>query len=151
MYADPEEENNDRQHEPEALRNLSKRAIVKILGLQWVLPDGKSRAMSRRYLCGVYQNSYFRVGRIQLLQFEAVLNPEDFLRTSDQSMSTLVDKGDQLLRELGHAEFGFEGNAWPDEAWLYRILRYVDQANVLRVFKRQVQNAPLPPGNLGRV
>lgn len=153
MYIEDEEENDraDRNHEPEALRNLTKKQMHKMMSFNLILPCPKSRACSRRLYCGLFTEEYFGVNKVQLLEFEARLQPEDLVRSPDQSLSSIIQKINFMLAQAGHNEIGIELNALCDEDFAYRVLRWVDPCNTMRSFRRAVPGAPRPVGFLARL
>ena len=72
MFIDFEEENNDREHEPEAMRHMSKKMVWKNLNNRFLMPDPKSRIITRRYLAGIMKEEFYVPDRAQILHFEAV-------------------------------------------------------------------------------
>lgn len=133
-----------RQNEPHELRQLTKSQIFKNLSLDYFLPQKESRAVSRTYLSRVHQNQVYRIERVALLQFEAILQEDELARAANQNVTILIERADSLLRQLGQRELGFLPGTYPDEGWLYRIIRFIDPSNLLCIFRRAVRNT-VPP------
>ena len=125
-------------NEPAEIRQLTKSQLYKLLAAEWILPNKDSRGVTREYLAGVYQNQLFRVGRLELQQFEARLLFEDLARNSFFNMSVVLERLIALMTQLGLPPLGFNENVNPDETWVCRIARYIDQWNILRIFRRRV-------------
>ena len=66
-------------NEPAEIRQLTKSQLYKLLAAEWILPNKDSRGVTREYLAGVYLNQLFRVGRLELQQFEARLMFDDLV------------------------------------------------------------------------
>lgn len=131
-------------NEPAELRMLSKGQIFKMLSSEWAIPAKESRGVSRAYLVNVYRGEVYRVGRIHLQTFEAALTPGDMTRSTFFSMSVAYERLSNLMQILNLAPLGFSLTNLPDEAWFLRIVRYVDQYNILRVFRTRVPQAQRP-------
>lgn len=150
-FEDEPEERNNREHEPAQYRQLAKKTIFKMASLNKLMPDYKSRVVSRRWLIGTEDLHYFSLNKVEVLQFEALLNFEDKVRNHDQSMAIVVEKVNEFLINQGRLPLGYENNCYPDEEYMYRLARFVDPSNVLRIFKKAIPNAPRPGGAIGRV
>lgn len=132
-------------NEPAELRMLSKAQIYKMLSSEWALPAKESRGVSRAYLVNVYRAQVYRVDRIALQTFEARLVPGDMIRSTFFSMSVSFERLASLMQILGQPQLGFTPTNLPDEAWFLRIARYVDQFNILRIFRSRLPQAARPP------
>ena len=108
MFIEQEEDLQDRAHEPQELRNLSKKTIWKNLNIRFFMPDPKSRINTRRYLAGCHLMIFLTVERVQLLQFEANLTLEDRLKSGDHSVPSLVETLDNFLQEQSLLPLGSE-------------------------------------------
>ena len=151
MYIDDGFNLDERANEPEVLRKLSKTAIFKLLSATYFLPDLHSRAINRRYLVRVYQHQVFRLPRTTLLEFESRLSLDEQVRSTGQSVPSLIQKANRILEENGELILGFDDSSLPDEAYTYRLLRYIDPFNTTGTFKRRVEGAPRPITEGGRM
>ena len=104
-----------------------------------------------RYLAGVFTGQLFRLQRHALLEFESILVPDEIIRSPDQCLASVIEKAERYLADLGHSEIGVKGTNYPDEEWVFRVVRCRDPSNSLRCFKRAVRDAPNPPGRIGRM
>lgn len=135
---------NARDDEEPETKALTKSQLYKLLASTYSLPSPDSRATSRSLLLRIRQNEVFRVERQVLLQFEANLALEDLVRQGSHNMTILVEKLTILLDQLGERPLGFLPGNYPEESWLYRVIRFVDQGNLLGVFKRSIPGAHVP-------
>ena len=92
------------------------------------MPDQKSRINRRVYLCSVFEKNLFFVPRVQVLEFEVRLSPEELVRAEDHCASILVQKLVNFLEETGQRPLGVVENNFPGIEWIYRALRWVDPA-----------------------
>ena len=53
-------------------------------------------------------------------------------------------KIEELLTQRNMAPLGFEPNSLPDENWAFRVIRYLDPANLCGAFKVPVRDSQLP-------
>ena len=124
----------DNLDEPEAIRNLKKKAIYKLLSEQWLLPEESSKGVHRRYLVGVYRGDYFRVNIMEYKRFEVELTPAQLKKTPFLSSGDVFVKISHLLTEIGIPPLGFEVGLFPEDTWLYKIVRFVDRSNATGVY-----------------
>ena len=108
------------------------------------MPNKESRGVTREYLSGVYLNQIYRTGRLEMQQFEARLLLKDLARNSFFNMSVVLERLIALMAQLGLPPLGFNENVNPDETWVCRIARFIDQWNILRIFRRRVPGALIP-------
>ena len=124
----------DNLDEPEAIRNLKKKAIYKLLSETWLLPEESSKGVHRRYLVGVYRGDYFRVNIMEYKRFEVELTPAQLKKTPFLSSGDVFVKISHLLTEIGLPPLGFEVGLFPEDTWLYKIVRFVDRNNATGVY-----------------
>ena len=67
--------NRINENEPEQLKALSKAKIYQQLAEQYLMPNPKSRAITRDYLIGVFTGKYFRVSLSDIHKFKAAITP----------------------------------------------------------------------------
>lgn len=133
-----------RENEPLALRHLTKNQIYTRLSNEFILPAKDSRAVSRAYLCSIHQGTVFRVERHLMLQFEANLQMDELARGPAQNVTLVIERTNGLLRQLQRQQLGFAPGCYPDEGFLFRIVRYIDRTNLLGIFRRAVREAIAP-------
>lgn len=138
------EETEDRQNEPAEVRELSKAQLYSRVSQAYCIPDRACRATSRAYLVSVFTGTVFRVDRFNLLQFEARLQLDELVKNGSYNVTILIERLSLLLTQLGNLPLGFKVGAFPDEAWLMRVVRFVDPSNILGVFTKAVRNSTPP-------
>ena len=152
MYIERDEQGpQNREHEPQQYRSLSRKVIYENSMTGRLMPEFNSRIIKRHWLIGVEEGIYYSLNRVQILQFEALLTFEDKVRNSDLSICTVVEKIDQYLQHTGQLPLGYDDNCFPDEDYIFRLARYVDPANILRIFRRAVPGAPPANGAMARL
>lgn len=144
-------EDRARENEPPELRHLSKSKIHEDLSRQFFLPDKDSRCSTRQYLVNIHVNLVYRVTREELLNFEVGLTLEDRQKSSFFHIGILVRRADRLLTQLGLLPFGFPVGTQAEEDWCARVLRHLDQTNILGGFKRAIRHAQVPRVRAGRI
>lgn len=149
MFNDFEDENPN--NIPDIFRGLTKTKIFEIVNRDWVLPSKYSRCTSKQYLYNVHAGTVFRVSKEILLNFEANLTVEETLKSAFYNIGFLLRKLELLQAQLGRPILGFQGAIQPDDEWFSRILRYLDQYNILGGFKQRVRNAQPPRCHSGRM
>ena len=136
-------EPNDDELSPE-VRNQSKSQLYSVNAFTFFLPSKHSRATSKLYLYRVQTNQVFRVMRQQILEFESRLQPDECVRVSFMNIPMVVARLNRLLVQQGLQELSFTATTMPDDDWVFRVVRFVDQSNVLGCFKRGVRNSQPP-------
>jgi hypothetical protein len=136
--------NQENVDEPEAIRNLKKKAIYKMLSDQYLLPEENSKGVHRRYLVGVYRGDYFTINVMEFKRFEVELTPAQLKKTPYLSSGDVFAKISRLLEEMGLPPLGFEVGLFPEDTWLYKVVRFVDRANATGVYLEAVP-ARVPP------
>ena len=140
----PAPQNHENADEPEAVRHLKKKAIYKLLAEQFLLPEENSKGVHRRYLVGVYRGDYFRISAMEYKRFEVELTPLQLKKTPFISSGDVFAKISRLLQEMGIPPLGFEVGLFPEDTWLYKVVRFVDRSNATGVYLAIVP-ARVPP------
>jgi hypothetical protein len=130
-------------NEPEAIRNLKKKALYKLLNDRFLLPEENSKGVNRQYLVGVYTGALYRIDLMEYKRFEIELTPAQLKKTPFLNTADAYVKLSRLLEELGLSPLGFDIGAFPEDTWLYKVIRFVDRNNATGVYLERV-NAPLP-------
>ena len=78
--------------------------------------------------------------------FEFNLERHHFKKVGITSNALLVMKLNRLLELQGERPLGFTELEVPDQSWLYKVARYIDQTNILEFFETQINPEP-PLGN----
>jgi len=135
---------SDRTHPNESseTKSLDKRAFYNLLTKTYCLPPFASRGISRDYLFRVHKGEFLRVKTNDLRHFEVELTPEMNKRVGLQNNYFLVRKFKVYLQIHKCPELGFDEYDPPEEAWLYRIIRYVDPTNMMELFEAAVRAEP---------
>lgn len=149
MFNDFNEQEDE--NAPEPFRGLTKKKIYDLLARELVLPSKDSRCITKNYLYRIHNREVFCITKEVLLGFEAALHIDDFIKTSFYNVGYLIQRLDILLEQTGRPRLGFSSMTQPDDKWFCRILRYLDQANILGAFKGRVRNAVIPDCHSGRV
>jgi len=126
--------------EPAAIRNKYKIQIYNELN-EYLLPTINSKGVNRAYVVGVYSNQLYRVRAQDIKLFEARLLPQHLKRTPILKYAEIVHKISRILEESDQRPLGFAEGVIPEETWLMRIARYIDQQNVSGIFLEPVPNA----------
>ena len=113
-----------------------------MLNKTYCLPPFASRGITRDYLLKVHRGQVFRAKSLDLRHFEVELTPEMNKRVGLLNNCFLVRKVNVLQRSRGEPDLGFDEYDPPEEAWLYRIVRYLDPTNILEFFEAPVQHEP---------
>lgn len=133
-----------RAHEPPEIRPLSKAKLHNQVSIRWFIAGKETRANSRAYLVGVYEGRFFRIEKAEILHFEAGLEVQDLERVGYHNITNLLGRLSMLVAQLGQAPLGFTPGSYPDESWVFRVVRFVDRSNLLGVFKRAIPNNVVP-------
>ena len=124
-------------------RSLEKKELYEMINETFFIPPYTSKGVTRLYLINVHKNRVFRVKKTELKYFEVELTSEMQRRVSNISNAILVRKLNVLLQKTGRLGLGFSEFDVPDQAWLYRVARYIDSTNVSEFFEVAVK--PEPP------
>lgn len=135
---------SDRTHPNEGpeTKSLDKRAFYNMLAKTYCLPPFASRGITREYLLKVHKEEVLRVKTNDLRHFEVDLTPEMNKRVGLQNNYFLVRKVNVFLDTYQMPELGFDEFDPPEEAWLYRIVRYIDPTNTMELFEAAVRPEP---------
>ena len=123
-------------------KSLDKRAFYTMVNKTYFLPPFSSRGMNREYLLKVHRGQAFRVIALDLRHFEVELTTEMNKRVGLLNNCFLVRKVNVLLTSRSQPELGFDEYDPPEEAWLYRVVRYLDPTNILEFFEAPVTQEP---------
>src|ERR1700753_3564814 len=96
----------NRDHEPEPIRELSKKKIYEQLAEQWFLPEINSKGVNRAYIVGVYTGTFLRLPLVPVKQFLAGLTPGQLKKAPFHNASNAYAKLTRLIVELGENQFG---------------------------------------------
>lgn len=138
---------NHAQEDPETSK-LDKKELFNIVALTYFLPPLASRGVTREYLLAVRKNEVFRVETMTMRHFEVDLTTAMNKRIGTTNNGLLVRKLNGLLDDRGLNGLGFDESEPPDQvvfddqAWLFRIARYLDQTNLLEFFEAPVRQEP---------
>ena len=127
-------------------RSLEKKELYEMVHETYCIPPYSSKGVTRFYLIQVHKGRVFRAKKSELKYFEVELTPDMQRRVSNISNAILVRKLNVLLAKTGRVPLGFTEFDVPDQAWLYRIARYIDTTNVTEFFDTAVK--PEPPLSL---
>ena len=120
-------------------KDLSKKALHKMLDLIYFMPPLIAKGTTRDYLLKVHRAQVFRVHLLELRQFEVRLTPEMNKRVGLMNNCFLARKANVLLRSKNLPELGCDEFDPPDENWLYRVVRFIDPSNILGFFEAAVE------------
>ena len=128
----------NRQNEPLETRDLSKQRLYNRLSEAWLLPPAESKGVCRAWLLKVWNGSVYRVGLKDLKTFEVAITPAMMKRNGLTNLLHLMLRINGLLNSRGEKVLGFGDFTVPDERWLCRVARFIDQANILEFFQYPV-------------
>jgi len=123
--------------------NLQKNELYDLVSNTFYIPPYGSKGTTREWLLDVYNSKVYRITVMEFKQFDIRLSKEQLRRTGTHSNALLVRKLNLLLSEREEKPLGFTEHEVPDQTWLYRIARYIDQTNLLEFFEAPVK--PEPP------
>lgn len=126
---------------PETI-NLQKPDLYELVADRWFVPPVNSKGVTREYLLQVHRDQVFRVQIVQMKHFEVNLTPDMQRRASNINNSVLIKKLNFLLNSTGRKPLGFTEYDIPDQAWLYRVARYIDTSSITEFFERPAQAEP---------
>ena len=126
------------ENEPEELRGVTKSILYDQLSATYLLPAKDSKGVNRAYLVGVHTGQNFRVPAITIKRYEADLPGNAYKKTQYVNMNDVAHRLNVLLAEMNQRQLGFAPHVTPEEKWILRIVRYVDQLNILGVFSGPV-------------
>jgi hypothetical protein len=132
-------QNQSHDNEPESLRALSKAKLYQQLAEQYLLPNLRSRAITRDYLIGVHTGKYFRVSLSDIHKFQADITPKLMKKALFVNVAETIQKVDALLLENDRPKLGFMKGYMPDTQWLYQVARFVDPCNVTAIFQYPIK------------
>lgn len=121
-----------------------KKILYSALADQYFLPPRDSRGVNKTYLDKVNADTVFRVEILTINRFLAELRPSQLKRSVYTCKFEAYAKVDKLLTETEVPLLGFEEGHVPDGTWLYKVARYLDQANLCGLF--QVALRPVGDG-----
>ena len=126
-------------------KDLSKKALFKMLDLKYFMPPLASRGVTRSWLVDVHDSKVYRVLNMDLKTFEVQLTPSMSKRVGILNNCFLARKINTLLASKNLKTLGFDEYDPPEEvschhqAWLYRLVRYLDPTNLLEFFESPVE------------
>jgi hypothetical protein len=122
--------------------SLKKQELYDSVADKWFIPPSDSKGVTRDYLLQVRRDQVYRVSTLQIKQFEVELTAEMQRRASNINNSVLIKKLNYLLSSTGRKELGFTEFDVPDQAWLYRIARYIDASSITEFFECPAKPEP---------
>jgi hypothetical protein len=123
-------------------RNLEKKELYDMLAHCFYLPPYQSRGVNREYLLRVHKAQCYRAPLMELKHFEVELTSKMTKRVGAQNNGLLVRKLNLLLRSRNMPDLGFDEYDPPEQCWLYRIARFLDQTNLTEFFDSPVIPEP---------
>jgi hypothetical protein len=135
QYIDP--------NEPAEVRGLKKKNLYQMLAARYFIPEENSKGVNRRYLVKVFTNSVFRVDLMVFKRFEVELTSSQQKKAPFLNSADVFVKVNHLLAEMGAPELGFEIGQFPEDAWLYKIARYIDRLNIAGIFLEALPGAEM--------
>ena len=140
---DPELHDNQPLPEEGAdTRNLSKSALYDRVAEVYCVPPYSSRGVTREWLLGVLNHTFFRVENEVIRIFEFGLTRAQQKKVGITNNALLVKKLNRLLESQNNRWLGFTEHDVPEQNWLYRITRFVDQNNLLEFFQMPCTQPP---------
>ena len=124
-------------------KSLGKNELYEMVSSTYMLPPYCSRGVTREYLLQVRNDLVFRVPTMEYRHFEINLNKSHQKKVGITNNALLVKKVNILLADKGRHPLGFTEYDVPEQSWLHKATRYIDQTNVLEFFESAV--APEPP------
>ena len=141
MIAFLQNDQEDDDDIPLEYRRISKNQLYASLVNEYLLPPALSKGVNKRYLVNVATHAVFRLNLMEFKRFEITLLPRHWKKQAWVNLSVLFRKVSTLLAERQLPPIGFNENCTPDESWLIKIIRYLDQENMLETFHEQALNA----------
>lgn len=135
--------------EPAQYRGITKALMYTTLSDQYLLPAVDSKGVNKQYLIQIAEGLCYRLPILDFKRFEIDLVPKHWKKVSYLNLSILVQKLNSLLRERNELELGFPANIVPEETWLIKVTRYLDQENLLEIFVHACPH-PIPVDTLTR-
>lgn len=124
--------------------HLQKNELYELVAKDYFLPPSNSRGVSREYLLKVRDGTVFRITNKEWKHFEFTLNKSQFRKGAMICNAMLMRKLNQLLKSRAMPQMGFNEYNIPEQNWLYKVARYIDQTNLLEFFDEVVENEPIP-------
>ena len=115
-------------------KNLTKKEVFEIVNEDYMVAPVDSKGMTREYLLKVKDGEVFRIKNAEYKLFEFGLEKSHSKKVGIINNSLLVRKLNLLLLERGEKELGFTEFDLPNEAWLYKVARFIDRTNILEFF-----------------
>ena len=141
----PAAKNHVNLDEFEAIRNLKKKAIYKMLAETYLMPDKSSKGVNRRYLARVFQGTALRILIMEYKRFEVELTPAQLKKAPFICTGDVYLKLVSLLQEMKLDPLGFDESFYPEDTWLYKVVRVIDRSNATSTYLEQVplRNPPI--------
>ena len=121
---------------------LNKYDLFELVEATWDLPSFSCKALTREYLLRVKNDEVFRVDKETMRRFDFGLSKKQNKRMAIVNLGYVVRKLKVLMAEKQMKELGFEEWDTPDQVWLMRMARYIDQENVLELFEEALVPVP---------
>lgn len=124
--------------------HLQKNELYELVARDYFLAPSGSRGITREYLLAVREGRVFRVTNADWKCFEFRLERGQLRKTGMINNAILVRKLNLLLKSKGGKELGFSEYDIPEQNWLFKVARFIDQTNMLEFFEEPIENEPLP-------
>ena len=135
---------SEKENEAADTKNLGKNDLYEMVSLSYLLPPVSSRGITRDYLLKVKNGEVFRITHSDWKNFEFTLRKTDQKKIGIINNSLLVKKLNYMLEDRAEPDLGFSEFETPEQNWLYKVARYIDQTGELEFFETQpCQQAPL--------
>lgn len=119
-------------------RDKQKIDLYRFVSSNYVLPTINSKGVTRDYLLGVHNGTFFRVTCPELKRFEFDLTEKQTKRVGVLNNGFIVKKLNLFLANQQKCPLGFSEFDPPEQNWLFRIARFIDKHNVLELFEDAV-------------
>ena len=123
--------------------NLAKNELYEMVSTTRLLPPLGSKGVTREYVLGCYKDQYYTIHPMDYKRFEINLSKDQLRKTCTFNNALLLRKLNILLSSQGKAPLGFKEEELPDQTWLHKMARYIDQTGLLEFFEAPIK--PEPP------
>lgn len=131
----------NREGEPEETKRLSKTQLYSMISELYFTPSRESKGVCRRWLLSQHLGLSWRVELSTIKRFEAELPARLLKKVCLTNLGDLTSRLNMLLTERGLPTLGFQDHVIPEEEWLIRVCRFIDQSNILGAFLGPVPGA----------
>ena len=135
----------DLDQEGDDTKNLKKNKLYEMVSKEYFLPPVDSKGITREYLLQVRDGEVFRVTNSDHKHFEYHLEKKATKKVGVVNNVLMVKKLNMFLASKNQPQLGFTEYNLPEQQWLYKVARYIDQTNLLEFFEAAA--FPEPPIN----